>query len=59
MDEPAERKERLKTIWALGEYAEVARRFEGVAQETNFGALIAAREQLGDRYLLVVARRPA
>jgi SAM-dependent methyltransferase len=33
MDEPAERKERLKTIWALGEYAEVARRFEGVAEQ--------------------------
>jgi hypothetical protein len=59
MDERAERKERMKAIWALGGYADVARRFEGVAQETNFGALIAAREQLGDRYLLVVARRPA
>jgi hypothetical protein len=50
-------KERAKTVWALGDYPAVARRFEAVAdevvaawQEANFGALVAARAALGDGY---------
>jgi ubiquinone/menaquinone biosynthesis C-methylase UbiE len=51
MDELARMKERSKTIWALGDYAAVARRFEGVADEVVAAAGIGA----GDRVLDVAA----
>jgi SAM-dependent methyltransferase len=51
MDELARMKERSKTIWALGDYAAVARRFEGVAEEVVAAAGIGA----GDRVLDVAA----
>jgi SAM-dependent methyltransferase len=51
MDELARMRERSKTIWALGDYAAVARRFEGVAEEVVAAADIGA----GDRVLDVAA----
>src|SRR5712671_53293 len=51
MDELARMKERSKTIWALGDYPSVARRFEGVADDVVAAAGIGA----GDRVLDVAA----
>jgi SAM-dependent methyltransferase len=51
MDEIADMKERSKSIWALGDYPEVARRFEAVAEEVVAAAGIGA----GDRVLDVAA----
>jgi SAM-dependent methyltransferase len=51
MDELARMKERSKTIWALGDYPAVARRFEGVAEDVVAAAGIGA----GDRVLDVAA----
>jgi SAM-dependent methyltransferase len=51
MDDLARMKERSKSIWALGDYPAVARRFEGVAEEVVSAAGIGA----GDRVLDVAA----
>ena len=51
MDELARMKERSKTVWALGDYPAVARRFEGVAEDIVAAAGIGR----GDRVLDVAA----
>jgi SAM-dependent methyltransferase len=48
MDELAERKERLKTVWALGNYAAIARRFEPAADEAVAACGIGPGERVLD-----------
>jgi SAM-dependent methyltransferase len=48
MDELVARKERLKRLWALGDYAAVARRFEPVAEAAVAACAVASGDEVLD-----------
>jgi SAM-dependent methyltransferase len=48
MDELAQMKERSRTVWALGDYPAVARRFEGVAEEIVVATGVGADDRVLD-----------